>query len=138
MGPILFFAGLLGVAAGLLQLVCALYTGNGGIALAFTTAGSGLIAAALGVGRASSARRAEWRPVLEAEVKRWESQRPSELRITLARPICYEVDGARNLQCEIQLIEDTPEYLHVSLSIDDGSLPASILPLSATFVRRLG
>ena len=34
-----------------------------------------------------------------------------------------------------QLIEHTAAYVHVMVSVDDGSLPTSILPLSRDFIR---
>jgi len=49
----------------------------------------------------------------------------------------YEVVADSKLyQVEVELLEDTPEYLHVSISVDDGSLPASILNSKAFYVER--
>jgi len=49
----------------------------------------------------------------------------------------YEVVADSKLyQVEVELLEDTPEYLHVSISVDDGSLPASIHPEFESFLCR--
>jgi len=49
----------------------------------------------------------------------------------------YEVAAeSKQYQVEVVLLEDTPEYLHVSIAVDDGSLPASIHPESQSFLCR--
>ncbi len=49
----------------------------------------------------------------------------------------YEVVAeSKHYQVEAVLLEDTPEYLHISIAVDDGSLPASIYPESESFIRR--
>jgi hypothetical protein len=35
----------------------------------------------------------------------------------------------------VELLENTERYLHVMVSVDDGSLPASLWPSTRTFVR---
>ncbi|PYS07100.1 MAG: hypothetical protein DMG17_31250 [Acidobacteria bacterium] len=60
-------------------------------------------------------RRKRWQKVLDAEMKR-------------------EFDSEQH-QVEIEVLEDTPVYLHVSISVDDGTLPASIRPTTGTFIR---
>jgi hypothetical protein len=37
---------------------------------------------------------------------------------------------------EVELLENTEEYLHVMVGIDDGSLPASMFPVSQSFICR--
>jgi len=37
---------------------------------------------------------------------------------------------------EVQLLENTGTYVHVGVSVDDGSLPASLHPLSSSFIRK--
>jgi hypothetical protein len=44
-----------------------------------------------------------------------------------------EVESKR-YQVEVQLLENTNEYIHVAVSVDDGSLPWSIVPLSNSFI----
>ena len=47
----------------------------------------------------------------------------------------YEVfDESMRYQVEVELLEDTPEYLHIMIAVDDGSLPGSIHPESETFL----
>jgi hypothetical protein len=36
---------------------------------------------------------------------------------------------------EVQLLENTESYLHIMVAVDDGALPASLLPLTETFIR---
>jgi hypothetical protein len=37
---------------------------------------------------------------------------------------------------EVELLENTPEYVNVAVTVDDGTLPASIFPLSYNIVRK--
>jgi hypothetical protein len=46
------------------------------------------------------------------------------------------VAESKQYQVEVKLLEDTPEYLHGSVAVDDGSLPASIRPESESFLCR--
>lgn len=47
----------------------------------------------------------------------------------------YEVEfDSKRYQVEVELFENTEKYLHVAVSVDDGSLPASISPLTGTFI----
>ena len=39
-------------------------------------------------------------------------------------------------QVEVELLENTNEYVHVVISVDDGTLPASLSPVSCSFVQR--
>ena len=50
----------------------------------------------------------------------------------------YEVvaEESKQYQVEVVLLEDTPEYLHMSIAVDDGSLPASMRPESESFLCR--
>jgi hypothetical protein len=57
----------------------------------------------------------------------------SELRDLQA----YEVQlDSKSYQVEVELLENTESYLQVMIAVDDGSLPASISPLTHTFVRQ--
>jgi hypothetical protein len=81
--------------------------------------------------------REEWHKVLRAELGRWSSMSCSEILAELKTRDVYEVIAdSRQYQVEVVLLEDTPEYLHVSVAVDDGSLPASILPESDSFISR--
>jgi hypothetical protein len=57
----------------------------------------------------------------------------AELR---ARGVYEVVAQSKQYQIEVELLEDTPEYLLVSIAVDDGSLPGSIRPESETFLCR--
>ena len=80
-------------------------------------------------------RREEWRPVLDAELKRWEAKPWQRLISELTDEQCYEVElEFKKYQVEVQLLENTGTYVHVGVSVDDGSLPASLHPLSSSFI----
>jgi hypothetical protein len=81
-------------------------------------------------------RREEWRPILDAEIKRWSAKSSAELLSELSDEPCYEIEWeGKNYQVEIHLLENTDTYLHVGVSVDDGSIPASFTPLSSSFIR---
>lgn len=52
----------------------------------------------------------------------------------------YEVEfESKDYQVEVELLENAPEYVDdVAVTVDDGTLPASIFPLSYNFIRRKG
>jgi hypothetical protein len=82
-------------------------------------------------------RRDEWRKVLDSEVKRWSSLPWRRLASELHDGQYYEVQlDSKTYQVEVELLEDTEQFIHVIVSVDDGSLPASIWPLSESFVRQ--
>lgn len=81
-------------------------------------------------------RRQRWKQVLDDEVQRWSAMPYQDLISALRETEVYEVerdDG--KYQVEISILEDTERYLHVAVTVDDGSLPASIVPASRTFRR---
>jgi hypothetical protein len=81
-------------------------------------------------------RRERWRPVLEAEVKKWSAKSCSELIAELRDVEAYQVEvGGKKYTVEVQLLEDTDKYVHVGVGVDDGSIPASFRPLSSSFIR---
>jgi hypothetical protein len=48
----------------------------------------------------------------------------------------YEVESdSKTYQVEVELLENTEKYLHVMVAVDDGRLPASLSPLTQSFVR---
>jgi len=82
-------------------------------------------------------RRKEWQPVLEAEVKRWSAMSAAQLLSELPEGKAYEVEfESKHYQVEVELLENTPEYVNVAVTVDDGTLPASIFPLSYNIVRK--
>jgi hypothetical protein len=81
--------------------------------------------------------RDHWRPVLESEVKRWSNKSCEQLIAELTNEQVYEVEfegGAH--QVEVSILENKERYLHIVVSVDDGSLPASLSPLSQSFVKQ--
>ena len=81
------------------------------------------------------ARRRQWRRVLDAEMARWSAKTSDELIEALRLPKDYEVEfEGRAFQVEVQLLENTDRYVHVGLAVDDGALPAAILPASDSFI----
>jgi hypothetical protein len=83
-----------------------------------------------------SSHREQWRPVLEAESKRWSAMSYEQLIAALADDQVYEIElESRKYQVEVELLENTEKYIHVTVSVDDGTLPASIWPLTFSFIR---
>jgi hypothetical protein len=81
-------------------------------------------------------RRDEWRKVLDAETERWSAKSCEQLIAELHEEQNYTVEvGSKQYQVEVQLLENTKEYVHVMLGVDDGSLPWSIVPVSTSFIR---
>src|ERR1039458_3859907 len=79
----------------------------------------------------------QWRPVLDAELKRWSTKSYDQLAIELAENQVYEVEfNGKSYQVEVTLLENTDKYLHVEIAVDDGSVPASFRPLSSSFIRQ--
>ena len=82
-------------------------------------------------------RREPWRPVLDGEVKKWNGKSCINLIAELSDVQSYEVEfEGKKYQVEVQLLENTDRYVHVSLSVDDDSIPASFCPLSESFIRQ--
>ena len=80
--------------------------------------------------------REEWRPVLASEVKRWAEKSCEQLISELGGGQFYEVEvGTRRFQVEVEILENTGEYVNVMVSVDDGVLPAAFFPLTETFLR---
>jgi len=83
--------------------------------------------------------REQWQPVLDAEVKRWSEKSCEQLISELRESLDYEIEYAgKQYQVEVELLENTEKYIHVVVSVDDGSLPASIWPLTNSFIRDKG
>jgi hypothetical protein len=81
-------------------------------------------------------RREEWRTVLDSEVKRWTAMSLSGLVSELRdNPKAYQVEfESKHYNVEVELLENTEDYLHVVVAVDDGSLPASISPLCHSWI----
>jgi len=49
----------------------------------------------------------------------------------------YEVEfDSRKYQVEVELLENGENYIQIIVAVDDGSLPASLFPLTQTFIRK--
>lgn len=73
---------------------------------------------------------------LNAELARWSSMTLDQLLEELHEEKNYHfLFEGQEYQFEVQLLENTATYIHVALSVDDGRLPFSISPMSATFIR---
>jgi hypothetical protein len=80
-------------------------------------------------------RREEWRRVLNSEVRRWSAMACEQLISELHDRQAYEVElDSKKYQVEVELLENTEKYIQVRVAVDDGSLPASISPLTHTFI----
>ena len=81
-------------------------------------------------------RKDEWRKILDPEVQRWSALSWQELVSRLQDIQCYEVKtDAKTYQVEVELLENTDTYVHIMVAVDDGTLPASITPLTESFIR---
>jgi hypothetical protein len=68
-------------------------------------------------------------------MKRWSSMSCGQLVSELHEIQAYEVEfESKQYQVEVELLENTEKYLHVMVGVDDGSFPASISPLTQTFI----
>lgn len=81
-------------------------------------------------------RREQWRPVLDAELKRWRAKSTEQLLAELGDVRAYEIEFEnKQYQVEVEILENTEKYVHVMVAVDDGTLPAAMCPLNATFIR---
>ena len=77
------------------------------------------------------------RAILEGEMQRWSSKSCEQLISELQDLQAYEVViDSKQFQVEVLIVENNERYVHVMVSVDDGSFPASMLPLSDSFIRR--
>lgn len=74
--------------------------------------------------------------ILDNEVKRWSEMSASLLIAELVEIHNYELEAeGKRYQFEVEMLENTDEYVHVSVSVDDGRFPFSISPLSHFFTK---
>jgi hypothetical protein len=82
-------------------------------------------------------RRGEMQMVLYKEVERWSEMSAAQLLTELAEMQNFEIEcNGKHFQFEVQIVENTDEYVHASVSVDDGRLPFSISPLCQGFIRK--
>ncbi len=75
------------------------------------------------------------RKLLDAEISLWSQKTYDRLIEELPDVVAYERgDGADFHQFEVQLLEHTDAYVHVSISIDDGGLWRFISPVATSFI----
>ena len=71
------------------------------------------------------------------ELARWEALTYEQLLVQLVDLQAYTVDNqGKTFQVEVELIENTLEYVHVIVAVDDGELPESITPQTDSFICR--
>jgi len=80
-------------------------------------------------------RREHWRRVLDIELQRWSAMTPEQLASASDEERVYEVELDSKMYQVVEILENTEEYLHVMVAVDDGSLPASIIPETQSFIR---
>jgi len=81
-------------------------------------------------------RRERWQKVLDAEVQRWLAMPLSQMQAALRDRQVYEVEFAANrYQVEIEILQNTERHVQVMVAVDDGSLPASLVPITHIFIR---
>ena len=82
--------------------------------------------------------RDKWRPVLDAEMKRWSAMSCSQLLSRLsAGEENYDVEfESQKYQVEVKLVENTEAYIHVSVAVDDGHFWRAMRPLAKSFICR--
>ncbi len=82
-------------------------------------------------------RRAEWQKVLDIEVARWSGKTWQQLVQELRELQAYQFEvDSKQFQVEVELLEDTKDYLHVIVAVDDGTLPMSISPSTHDFIKQ--
>jgi hypothetical protein len=82
-----------------------------------------------------SNRRKEWQKVLHSEMSRWSAMSWEQLISELRDVQIYEVErDSETYQVEVELLENTERYLHVMVAVDDDNLPASLRPVTETFI----
>lgn len=80
-------------------------------------------------------RREEWQAILDPEVERWSSMSCEQVLSELHERRVYEIsDGSNRYQVKAELLVNSPDYIQVMLSVDDGSVPASFHPVSQAFI----
>jgi len=75
--------------------------------------------------------------VLDEEETRWSALSCQQLIADLREGRTYQIESeSKHYQVEVMLLEDTVDYVHVSVSVDDGSLPQSLVPLTHSFMKQ--
>ena len=73
--------------------------------------------------------------LLDREIEEWSSKSFSKLIEELADVVTFQRGGKPDFhQFEVQMIEQEPEYLHILVSVDDGSFRKFFAPLTRGFI----
>lgn len=73
--------------------------------------------------------------LLVAEIDAWSRKSFATLVRELSDVVTYERGGGSGFhQFEVQMLEQEPDYVHVGVSIDDGGVVRSLVPLSSSFI----
>jgi len=79
--------------------------------------------------------KSELQKLLDAEVDELSRRSYARLVDDLPDVLAYERGGGASYhQFEVQMIEHQPDYVHVVVSIDDGSFLRSISPMTRSFI----
>lgn len=80
-------------------------------------------------------RREEWRRVLEAEMRRWSAMSCDQLISALPDVQTYEIEfESKKYQIEVELLENTDNYVHVGIAVDNGHFWRAMRPVSSSFI----
>lgn len=83
-------------------------------------------------------RREHWQAVLDAQLAKWSAKSYEQLHAELAELQIYEVEfDSIAHQVEVEIIRRHRDQIDISVSVDDGSLPASMKPATAIFTSRM-
>jgi hypothetical protein len=75
------------------------------------------------------------RRLLTAEVEYWSGLSYDQLIEELFDVVAYPGESKELAhQFEIQLLEQEPDYVHVCVSVDDGTLRMALTPLTHSFI----
>ena len=70
-------------------------------------------------------------------MRRWSALSYDQLISRLSTIEVYEVEhDFKKYQVEIEILEKREDYVHVAVSVDDGSLPFSICPATESFIKK--
>jgi hypothetical protein len=80
--------------------------------------------------------REDWNRLLTVELASWAAKAWPQLLADLTDGnVTYEVESdSKRYTVEVDLLENTDAYVHVSVAVDDGRLPESIHPASRSFI----
>ena len=71
---------------------------------------------------------------MSAEIEAWTQKPYAQIVEELAEGIAYQREDPESHQFEVELLENTPEYVNVVISVDDGSFWRSFSPVTRTFI----